>query len=200
MRFSLPRHVVGSALGVLAALGLHACATDPFEPLAQALLGLKEARNSNGAEQARGRTERAEETCSEITQIVPTNVDTAYARVMQRLRFRTLDERRQFAEHHSSGLIDEGFRHTARPGAYYRLADLVGWQGAGQTREAAWLEVELSADGPARTRFVGRYCLSVSDPHYHDCEAPGRRCLTAGLRRSRGQARASQTQRASTCR
>lgn len=169
MRFSLPRHVVGSALGVLAALGLCACATDPFEPLAQALLGPKEARNSNGAEQARGRTSKpAEETCSEITQIVPTDVDTAYARVMQRLRFRTVDERRRFAEHHSTGLIDEGFRHTAQPGAYYRLADLVGWQDAGPAREAAWLEVELSRDGPARARFVGRYCLSASDPHYRD--------------------------------
>lgn len=168
MRFSLPRHVVGSALGVLAALGLYACATDPFEPLAQALLGPKEARNSNSAEQARGRTKRAEETCSEITQIVPTDVDTAYARVMQRLRFRTLDERRQFAEHHSSGLIDEGFRHTAQPGAYYRMADLVGWQDAGQAREVAWLEVELSRDGPARTKFMGKYCLSSSDRHYRD--------------------------------
>lgn len=168
MQFNLPRHVVGSALGVLAALALCACATDPFEPLAQALLGPKEARNSNSAEQARGRTERTEETCSEIMQIVPTDVDTAYARVMQRLRFRTLDERRRFAEHHSAGLIDEGFRHTAQPGAYYRLADLVGWQDAGQAREAAWLEVELSRDGSTRTRFVGRYCLSASDPRYGD--------------------------------
>ena len=168
MRFNLPRHVAGSASAVLAALSLCACATDPFEPLAQALLGPKEARSSNGAELARGRTERAEETCSEITQIVPTDVDTAYARVMQRLRFRTLDERKQFAQLHSSGLIDEGFRHTAQPGAYYRLADLVGWQEAGQARQAAWLEVELSRDGPARTLYVGRYCLSASDPHYRD--------------------------------
>jgi hypothetical protein len=167
MRFS-PRHVVGSALGVLAAMGLCACATDPFEPLAQALLEPKEARSSNGAEQARGRTERDKETCSEITQIVPTDVDTAYARVMQRLRFRTLDERKRFAERQSAGLIDEGFRHTAQPGAYYRLADLVGWQNVGQAREAAWLEVELSRDGSTRTRFVGRYCLSTSDPHYRD--------------------------------
>lgn len=85
MRFSLRRHVVGTALGVLAALGLNACATDPVEPLAQALLGPREATNSSGAEQARGHTLRTEETCSEITQIVPTDVDTAYARVMQRL-------------------------------------------------------------------------------------------------------------------
>jgi hypothetical protein len=100
--------------------------------------------------------------------MVLTDVDTAYARVMQRLRFRTLEERKRFAEHYSTGLIDEGFRHTAQPGAYYRMADLVGWQDAGQAREAAWLEVELSRDGPTRTRFSGRYCLPVSDPHYSD--------------------------------
>ncbi len=168
MRLSLSRHVAGSALGVLTTLGLCACATDPFEPLAQALLGPKETRISNSAGEGRTRTERTEENCSEVAQWIPTDVDTAYARVMRQLRFRTLDERRRFAEHHSTGLIDEGFRHTAQPGAYYRLADLVGWQDAGQAREAAWLEVELSRDGPTRTRFVGRYCLPTSDPHYSD--------------------------------
>lgn len=167
MQFNLPRHVAGSALGVLAALGPCACATDPFEPVAQVLLGPKEPSISNAAQQPRGR-ERAEESCSEVAQVVAADVDTAYARVMQRLRFRTVDERKRFAEHHSSGLIDEGFQHTAQPGAYYRLADLVGWQNAGQAREAAWLEVELSRDGPTRTRFVGRYCLSAADPHYRD--------------------------------
>ena len=35
-------------------------------------------------------------------------------------------------------------------------------------REAAWLEVELSREGAARTRFVGAYCLSPADPHYLD--------------------------------
>jgi len=99
---------------------------------------------------------------------VPTDVDTAYARVMGRLRFRTLDERKRFAEQYSSGLMDEGFRHTAQPGAYYRLADLVGWNGPGGAREAAWLEVELSREGAARTRFVGAYCLSPADPRYLD--------------------------------
>ena len=163
---SLFGHVARTALGMLATLGLGACATDPFGPLAQALLKPREATISSGAQEVS--SEQTEESCSEITQMVLTDVDTAYARVMQRLRFRTLDERKRFAEHYSTGLIDEGFRHTAQPGAYYRMADLVGWQDAGQAREAAWLEVELSRDGPTRTRFVGRYCLPASDPHYSD--------------------------------
>lgn len=166
MRFSLSGHVARTALGMLATLGLGACATDPFGPLAQALLKPREATISSGAQEVS--SEQTEESCSEITQMVLTDVDTAYARVMQRLRFRTLDERKRFADHYSTGLIDEGFRHTAQPGAYYRMADLVGWQDAGQAREAAWLEVELSRDGTTRTRFVGRYCLPASDPHYSD--------------------------------
>ena len=168
MRFSQSGHVARTALGMLAMVGLCACASDPFGPLAQALLKPREARISSSTQEAIGRSEQTEESCSEITQTVLTDVDTAYARVMQRLRFRTLDERNRFAEHYSTGLIDEGFRHTAQPGAYYRLADLVGWQDTGQAREAAWLEVELSRDGPTRTRFVGRYCLPASDPHYSD--------------------------------
>ena len=166
MRFSLSGHVARTALGMLATLGLGACATDPFGPLAQALLKPREATISSGAQEVS--SEQTEESCSEITQMVLTDVDTAYARVMQRLRFRTLDERKRFADHYSTGLIDEGFRHTAQPGAYYRMADLVGWQDAGQAREAAWLEVELSRDGTTRTRFVGRYCLPAFDPHYSD--------------------------------
>lgn len=165
---SLSGHVARTALGMLATLGLGACATDPFGPLAQSLLKPKEARISRGTLKTSGHSGQTEESCSEITQMVLTDVDTAYARVMQRLRFRTLEERKRFAEHYSTGLIDEGFRHTAQPGAYYRMADLVGWQDAGQAREAAWLEVELSRDGTTRTRFVGRYCLPAFDPHYSD--------------------------------
>jgi len=42
---------------------------------------------------------------------------------MSRLRFRTLDERKHVAERLSMSFIDEGFRHTAAPGACYRIAD-----------------------------------------------------------------------------
>jgi hypothetical protein len=105
---------------MLATLGLGACATDPFGPLAQSLLKPREATISSGAQEVSRRSEQTEESCSEITQMVLTDVDTAYARVMQRLRFRTLEERKRFAEHYSTGLIDEGFRHTAQP--------TTGWQ------------------------------------------------------------------------
>ena len=152
-----------------------ACAharADPFQPLADALLGPKDTqgRIPTASSRTRPQASASAESCNQISLVVPTDVDTAYARVMTRLRFRTMDERKRFAEQYSSGLIDEGFRHTAQPGSYYRLADLVGWQEPGGTRDAAWLEIELSRDGPARTRFIGSYCLAEDqrsgDPAY----------------------------------
>ena len=60
----------------------------------------------------------------------------------------------------------ERFRHTAQPGAYYRMADLVGWNAPTGAREAAWLEVELARDAPRRTLFNGKYCLATNDPNF----------------------------------
>jgi hypothetical protein len=165
------RRIARLILAVLGSTGLCSCASDPFLPLADALLGPKNARTPTveaAAITRASQTRPTDESCSQIGLVAPTDVDTAYARVMARLRFRTLDERKRFADQYSSGLMDEGFRHTAQPGSYYRLADLVGWQGSGGAREAAWLEIELSREGASRTRFVGTYCLSSADPHYLD--------------------------------
>jgi len=167
----LKRRLIRLALFVLVPVGLCSCANDPFRPLADAVLGPKVSRGPGAEADATTRNSRAGgggEACSQLGLVAPTDVDTAYARVMARLRFRTLDERKRFADQYSSGLMDEGFRHTAQPGSYYRLADLVGWQEPGGAREAAWLELELSRDGAARTRFVGTYCLSAADPRYLD--------------------------------
>jgi hypothetical protein len=161
------------------------CASDPFQPLADALLGPKDGRTNNSETAGTARIPQpmsSGESCNRTSAIVSTDVDTAYARVMSRLRFRTLDERKRFAEKNSIGLIDEGFRHTAQPGSYYRLADLVRWNEPGGRREAAWLEVELSRDGANRTRFQGTYCLSPGDPHYAD--QPFRASLERRLRDS----------------
>jgi hypothetical protein len=120
-------------LSLLLSTGLCSCASDPSQPLADGLMGPKDARRpapESGISRSSA-TPQAGESCSRVESIVPTDVDTAYARVMGRLRFRTLDERKRFAEQYSSGLMDEGFRHTAQSGAYYRLADLVGWNGPG---------------------------------------------------------------------
>ena len=94
--------------------------------------------------------------CHNVQTEIDSDVDTVYARVMSRLHFRTLEERRRFAEIHSSGFFDEGFRHVAQPGAYYRMADLVGWYEASGAREAVWMEVELARSGSHHTKFQGR--------------------------------------------
>jgi len=185
MPFAASRPIVRSMILVPIMASLCSCANDPFRPLADALLRPKDERQSAARADGTPRVQRTEQdadSCGRINSVVQTDVDTAYARVMSRLRFRTLDERTRFAEQYSSGMLDEGFRHTAQPGAYYRLADLVGWSGTNGAREAAWLDVELSRDGATRTRFVGKYCLSSTDPRYAD--GPFRASLERRLRDS----------------
>jgi hypothetical protein len=167
MPTSRARRVIVIAAGLACAVGLSSCATDPFEPLAEALLGPKEERRAKAEAERTGAQQGTHvEDCQGISLVAPIDVDTAYARVMSRLRFRTLDERKHVAAKLSMGLIDEGFRHTAQPGAYYRMADLVGWNTSSGAREAAWLEVELTRDAPRRTLFNGKYCLATNDPNF----------------------------------
>ncbi|CAG0946134.1 hypothetical protein GPROT2_03584 [Gammaproteobacteria bacterium] len=156
-------------LAALVVMGVSSCATDPLKAFTDELLGYRPAPKSVSDVQTNStRSGTQSHGCSEIKVVVPTDVDTAYARVMSRLRFRTLDERKRFADAHSIGLMDEGFRHTAQPGSYYRMADLVGWQEPGRSREVAWLEVELIRNGPSRTNFTGTHCVSRNDPEYGD--------------------------------
>jgi len=169
MSTSRARRVIVAAAGFACTVGLSSCATDPFEPLAEALLGPREERRAKAEAERAGAQQRTyAEDCQGTSLVAPIDVDTAYARVMSRLRFRTLDERKHVAEKLSLGLIDEGFRHTAQPGAYYRMADLIGWNAPSGAREAAWLEVELTRDAPTRTFFKGKYCLATNDPHLGD--------------------------------
>jgi len=169
MSTSRTRRFIVTAAGLASSVALSSCATDPFEPLAEALLGPKEERRARAeAERTGAQQGTYAEDCKGISVVAPIDVDTAYARVMSRLRFRTLAERKHVAEKLSMGLIDEGFRHTAQPGAYYRMADLVGWNDPSGAREAAWLEVELSRDAPTRTIFNGKYCIATNDPHFGD--------------------------------
>jgi hypothetical protein len=169
MSTSRTRRLIVAAAGLACTVVLSSCATDPFEPLAEALLGPKEERRARAeAERTGAQQGTYAEDCQDISLLAPIDVDTAYARVMSRLRFRTLAERKHVAEKLSMGLIDEGFRHTAQPRAYYRMADLVGWNEPSGAREAAWLEVELTRDAPMRTIFKGRYCLDTNEPHFGD--------------------------------
>lgn len=157
------------AFAALLVVGVSSCATDPLKAFTDVLLGYRPASKPVSIVQtSSSRSGTASHGCSEIKLVVPTDVDTAYARVMSSLRFRTLEERKRFAQAHSMELMDEGFRHTAQPGSYYRMADLVGWQDPGRSREVAWLEVELIRNGPSRTDFMGTHCVSRNDPEYGD--------------------------------
>src|SRR5438034_1081851 len=96
----VPCYSVRLILSLVLSAGLCSCASDPFQPLADAFLGPKDTRRPAAESAGATRTSDARQTgesCRRVESIVPTDVDTAYARVMGRLRFRTLDERKRFA-------------------------------------------------------------------------------------------------------
>src|SRR4051812_26803193 len=94
------RRIARLVLPALVSATLCSCANDPFQPLADALRGPKDARASV-AQTATGPSvpngAAARETCERIAMVLPIDVDTAYARVMSRLRFRTMEERKRIA-------------------------------------------------------------------------------------------------------
>lgn len=117
--------------------------------------------------------------CRALAWVAATEVDTVYARAKSKLRFRTTEERWRFAEHHSFGWVDEGFRHTAQSGAYYGIADRILVAG-----DSVWLAMELVRDGPRRTLVSGKYCVDTRHPLHGDRQFHSQidRSLRAALR------------------
>ena len=80
---------------------------------------------------------------------------------MSNLGFRTVEERKHVASVQSMDLIDDGFKHAAQPGAYYRMSDWTRVPGySGRT----WTNMELVKTGPARTAVRGDICYWETTP------------------------------------
>ena len=104
------------------------------------------------------------EVCKSAEFVAPVDVDTAYARVMSRLRFRTLAERGGSY----SRVSDSGFRYTAQPGAYYKMADYVRFTDPVGAPAATWMTMEIVKDGPSRSKIKSGHCEAPRDPGYND--------------------------------
>jgi hypothetical protein len=101
------------------------------------------------------------EMCQKFDFIAPKDVDTAYAIAMRNFGFRTVEERKQAARANSYGYIDDGFKHAATPGAYYRMSDwtrVVGYGGS------TWTNMELAKIGAAQTAVKGDFCYWEAAP------------------------------------
>ena len=160
-----------NAVALAAAVAVSGCATfdpltaigiPPLKPVAQAGAG--------SAAPAAGPVVAAERPaiCRTNEFAAPIDVDTAYARVMSRVRFRTADERKIQVARNRLDVIDPAFRHIAQPASYYRMADVVATALPSHPRSSAWLEMELIRDGAARTRVKTEYCLGGRHPQYSD--------------------------------
>lgn len=170
----------GAAVTGLVATG---CATDPLTAIGIPPLQRKDTASAPAEPRSLGSMTPAEANaavranlanrapqdpvCKREAFAAPIDVDTAYARVMSRLRFRTLAER-QFQQETRGVWIDENFRHVAQPGAYYRMTDYGQISEPGAARETEWLNMELARDGAARTNVVASFCLEPRDKRAAD--------------------------------
>lgn len=151
-------------------LGLGGCTTDPFAPLADAILGKDRAKpqQTGSSSTPKASAQIAPEAVCRRTQIVSsTDVDTAYAKAMRIFKFRTLQHRKHDAQL-SLGFIDEGFRHDVSPGAYYHLSDLVRVIGPGGAPYSTWMSMELSREGVSKTLVASEYCVDRRDPNVNN--------------------------------
>lgn len=131
-----------------AALFISGCANDPFEPLAKAL------RTSD----TKPVVQQKQAACNSFGFVSPLDVDTAYARARRTFKFRTLEERKRETE---DGLtaIDTNFRHSAHAGSYYEMRDHAVVVDENGTPHRVWSSLELSKEGPLKTRVDGSYCI-----------------------------------------
>lgn len=167
-----PRRYTFRKLALIAAAAsasaLAGCAGDPLSALGIPPLQRPPAATVASGSASQPPRPAARDECFTEEFVAPVDVDTAYARVRSQMRFRTVEERRQFAERHSSGFIDDGFRHVAQSGAFYEMHDLIGWNDANGKRQAAWMTMRLAKDGPARTNVRASYCLRTAEPGFAD--------------------------------
>lgn len=99
----------------------------------------------------------AKEFCRKVQFKAPLDVDTAYMRAMQTMGFRTTEERKRAARD-SLGMIDDGFKHTAQPGSFYRMGDYATVKTSSGPKKL-WATIELWKDGTQRTDVVLDYCI-----------------------------------------
>jgi hypothetical protein len=107
-----------------------------------------------------GQTNR--ELCDKLEFVTAMDVDSAYASAMRNFGFRTLEERKRYAERNSMGMVDDNFRHTAQPGALYRMTDYntVALDGR---KVSAWTSMELWRESAQQTAVKVNYCASRTD-------------------------------------
>ena len=90
---------------------------------------------------------------------VPTDVDTAYARAMRKFTFRTNDEVREMEKRTAVYRTDPIYKHTARPGSFYRMEQLV--QYGGENGETRTLHLSMTLSKEKNGTFVeANYCTN----------------------------------------
>jgi hypothetical protein len=165
--------MVANPMHVLLILGLgtllSACAEDPFRPLADALLQPATVQSGTSVQSATtvaATSKTPREICPQVAMSVPVDVDTVYARIQSAFHYKSWEERKHI-EDNGGMWVDNGFKHEAQPGAYYKMADWVGITYSGKEK-GIWLDTQLAKDGPSKTRLKATYCISERDPSFSD--------------------------------
>ncbi len=90
---------------------------------------------------------------------VSTDVDTAYARVMRKFTFRTTEEVREMEKRTTVYRTDPIYKHTAKPGSFYRMEQLV--QYGGENGETKTLHLSMTLSKEKKGTFVeANYCTN----------------------------------------
>ena len=87
------------------------------------------------------------------------DVDTAYARAMRTFTFRTNDEVREMERRTTVYRTDPIYKHTAKPGSFYRMEQLVQYAGPNGESKLMHLSMTLSKE-KSGTFVEANYCTN----------------------------------------
>jgi hypothetical protein len=163
MNETLIRTVLFLALSTVAAT-LSGCAEDPFRPLADAVLGKREAPSLSKTGAA------AEKTFAKIWTSSLRSMSIRLMPTSCAFHFHTWEDEKHRQENSSLHMTDPAFKHTARPGAFYEMADLVGFNDTHGVHRVVWINMQLSKEGPTHTRATTHYCVPARDAMLNDAQ------------------------------
>jgi hypothetical protein len=153
---------VRTLIGIAGLALLASCAANTMQAVKEFVTTpIVPSKEQSGAQAGRPVTAE-KELCDKLEFQTPMDIDTAYAKAMRAFGFRTTEERKRAAEQNSIGMVDQNFRHTAQPGAMYRMTDY-NTVVISERQFRTWASMELWREGPQQTTVKASYCAWRTD-------------------------------------
>lgn len=108
------------------------------------------------------------EKCVSVSAVGPANIDAAYAEILDRIAFKTLEQKNDQLKRNRHVVKDDEYRHRAIPGQLYDMCDTVAFVTADGQRISVFAAAKLKILKTGETSVEARHCVSGGGIEYSD--------------------------------